>query len=75
VAESVGMNPKEVTKFARSPQTVKARALSCYWAHRALGMTATEIAGKIKITQPAASRLSKRGEQTEKEVRFHLIGK
>ncbi|MBI4773304.1 MAG: hypothetical protein HY788_03830 [Deltaproteobacteria bacterium] len=75
VAASMSMNPKEVTAFGKSPQTVKARALLCYWAHRKLGMTATEIAGRLKITQPAASRLSKQGEQIEKEVRFSLIGK
>ena len=74
VAESMGMPPEEVTAFGKSPQTVKARALLCYWAHRKLGMTATEIAKRLKITQPAASRLSKRGEQIEKEYRLNLIG-
>jgi REP element-mobilizing transposase RayT len=30
VAESMGMDPKEVTAFGKSPQTVKARALLCF---------------------------------------------
>jgi len=74
VAESMGMDPQEVTASGKSPQTVKARALLCFWAHRKLGMTTTEIARRLNITQPAASRLSKRGEQLEKECRFNLIG-
>ncbi|MBI4774735.1 MAG: hypothetical protein HY788_11235 [Deltaproteobacteria bacterium] len=37
VAESMGMTPKEVTAFSKSPQTVKARALLCYWAYRKHG--------------------------------------
>jgi hypothetical protein len=73
VAESIGVTLDEVTAFAKSPRTVKAPALLCYWAHRKLGMTATEIARRLKIGQPAASRLSRRGEQIEKELGLHLI--
>jgi len=73
VAESMGMVPEEVTAFGKSSRTVKARALLCYWAHRKLGMTATEIAKRLKMGQPAVSRLSKRGEQIEKERKVHLI--
>jgi REP element-mobilizing transposase RayT len=73
VAESMGMVPEEVTAFGKSSRTVKARALLCYWAHRKLGMTATEIAKRLKMGQPAVSRLSKRGEQIEKEREVHLI--
>jgi hypothetical protein len=36
-------------------------------------MTTTEIARQLKISQPAASRSSKRGEQIEKENRFELM--
>jgi hypothetical protein len=32
-----------------------------------------EVARRLKISQPAASRLSKRGERIEKENRFDLI--
>jgi REP element-mobilizing transposase RayT len=73
VAESMGMVAEEVTAFGKSPRTVKARALLCYWAHRKLGMTATEIAKRLKMGQSAVSRLSKRGEQIEKERKVHLI--
>jgi len=73
VAEVTGMTSQQVTAFGKSPQTVKARALLCFWAHRKLGMTTVEIAGKLKISQPAVSRLSKRGEKIERENKFELI--
>jgi putative transposase len=73
VAEVMDMNPEQVTAFGKSPQTVKARSLLCFWAHRRLGMSTLEIARRINISQPAASRSSKRGEQIEKENRFKLI--
>ena len=73
VAESLGMVPEEVTAFGKTLRTVHARALLCYWAHRKLGMTATEIARRLDIGQPAVSRLWRRGEQIEKEYGFHLF--
>jgi len=73
VAEVLGITPDQVTAFGKSPQTVEARALLCFWAHRKLGMSTIEIGRRLKISQPAASRLSKRGERIEKENRFELI--
>lgn len=75
VAESLDITPKKVTAFGKPLQTVKARTLLCFWANRKLGMSTTEIAKRLKITQPAASRLSKRGEQIEKECGFDLLNK
>ena len=74
VAEVMGLTLEQVTAFGKSPQTVEARALLCYWAHRKLGMSTIEVARRLKISQPAASRLSKRGERIEKEKRIDLIG-
>jgi len=73
VAEVLGLPPDRVTAFGKSPQTVEARALLCFWAQRKLGMSTIEIGRRLKISQPAASRLSKRGERIEKENRFDLI--
>ena len=74
VAEVLGLPSDRVTAFGKSPQTVEARALLCFWAQRKLGMSTIEIGKRLKISQPAASRLSKRGETIEKENRFDLIG-
>jgi hypothetical protein len=73
VADVMDIPPARVTAFGKSPQTVKARSLLCFWAHRRLGMSTVEIAKKLKISQPAVSRSSKRGEQIENEHRFELI--
>jgi predicted transcriptional regulator len=73
VAEVLKITPDQVTAYGKSPRTVQARSLLCFWAHRKLGMTTTAIARQLKISQPAASRSSKRGEQIGKEYRFELI--
>lgn len=75
VAKVMQITPDRVTAYGKSPQTVQGRSLLCFWAHRKLGMTTIEIARRLKISQPAASRCSKRGEQIEKENGFELIGK
>jgi REP element-mobilizing transposase RayT len=73
VAKVMKLTPDQVTAYGKSPRTVQARSLVCFWAHRKPGMTTIEIARRLKIGQPAASRCSKRGEQIAKENRFELI--
>ena len=75
VGEVLGMEPDEVTASGKSPRTVKARALLCFWAHRKLGMTTVEIAAKLSICQSAVSRLSIRGEKIGSEYGVELIEK
>lgn len=73
VAEVMEMEIEQVTAFGKSPQTVKARSLLCFWAHRKLGMTTIEIGRRLNISQSAVSRSSMRGQQIERENRFELI--
>jgi chromosomal replication initiation ATPase DnaA len=73
VAEVMGVQVEQVTAYGKSSQTVKARSLLCFWAHRKLGMTTIEIAEQLKISQSAASRSSLRGEKIERENQFELI--
>jgi REP element-mobilizing transposase RayT len=73
VAEVMEMERDQITAFGKSPQTVKARSLLCFWAHRKLGMTTIEIGKRLKISQSAVSRSSMRGQQIEKENRIELI--
>ena len=73
VAEVLGMTVDDVTASNKSPGTVKARALLCYWAHRRLGMTTVEIAGKLHLCQSAVSRLSMKGEKIGNEDGALLI--
>jgi hypothetical protein len=68
---SIGI--EEVTALGKSPQTVKARSLLCFWAHRKLGMTTIEIGKKLNLSQSAVSRSSLRGEEIARENQFALI--
>jgi putative transposase len=73
VAHVLAMTPETVTGFGKSPSTVKARALLCFWAHRKIGMRTIEIAGKLKISQPAVSRLAQRGEKIARAEKLELL--
>ena len=59
VSEQMDMDASQVIAFDKAPKTVQARALLCFWPHRKLGMTTIEIAGRLKISQSAVSRLSR----------------
>ncbi len=73
VAAILGIKCEQVWKKGKHPQTVKARSLLCYWAVRELGISATELARRIGITQPAISQSVKRGEAIAKENGFELM--
>ena len=73
VAEVMSMEVDQVMASGKSPQTVKARSLLCFWAHRKLRMTTVEIARRLNMSQSTISRLSMKGEKIEKENRFNLI--
>ena len=74
VSELMDMDVRQVIAFGKAPKTVQARSLLCFWAHRKLGMTTIEIAGRLKISQSAVSRLSRKGELIEREQSLKLIG-
>ncbi len=73
VSELMDMDVSQVLAFDKAPKTVQARALLCFFAHRKLGMTTTKIAGRLKISQSAVSRLSRKGEIIEREKSIKLI--
>jgi REP element-mobilizing transposase RayT/DNA-binding transcriptional ArsR family regulator len=56
----------------RSRIQVAARSLLCYWAVRELGLTATELARRLGVTQPAVSYAVSRGERIAKERNYRL---
>ncbi len=72
VAEIMGIASDVVLSRSRSPKTVKARSLLCYWANRELGMTTVELSKQLMISQPTASRASQRGERIVMENGFKL---
>jgi putative transposase len=63
VADLLAMEVGDVLKAGRYPQTVKARSMLLYWAHRELDIPATELAKRMKLSQPAVSQSVARGEK------------
>ena len=72
VAGLLGGKSEQIWKKGKHPQTVKARSLLCYWAVHELGMSATDLAMRIGITQPAVSQSVKRGELIARENKYKL---
>ena len=73
VAELLGMRPEEVLALGKHPQRVKARSLLCYWATRELGMSMTELARKLGLSQPTVSISARRGEKIAIDSGFKLM--
>jgi REP element-mobilizing transposase RayT len=61
------------SKGRRSLQ-VEARSLFCYWAVRELGLTVTEMAQRLGMTQPGLGYAVGRGEKIAKTMKYRLDG-
>ena len=73
VMEIFGVQKEVIYSKGRRKIQVAARSLLCYWAVRELGFTATELAKRLGMTQPAVSYAVSRGEQIAKERCWNLI--
>ena len=73
VMEIFGIEKDVIYSKGRRKIQVAARSLLCYWAVRQLGLTATELAKRLGITQPAVSYAVIRGEQIAKERDYNLV--
>lgn len=67
VADIFEIESEKLFTPGRYPKVVQARSLLFFWAVRELGMTATSLAGKFGLTQPAVSIAVKRGEKIAME--------
>lgn len=67
VADLLAIDVREVWACGKQPKRVEARNLLCHWAVRELGVSATAIATKLKLTQSAVSRAVQRGEKLATE--------
>jgi putative transposase len=65
-----GIKPEEIYLPSKSPGPVKARSLFCFWAVAELGMTATSLAKRLGISQPAVSISVKRGARIASDMRL-----
>ncbi len=68
-----GVEKEVIYSKGRRKIQVAARSLLSYWAVRELGFTATELAKRLGMTQPAVSYAVSRGEQIAKERRYNLM--
>jgi hypothetical protein len=68
-----GIEPNEIYTSGKQPSLVGARSLFCYWAVRELGISATALARKLKLSQPAVSISVKRGEKIARDKDFDLL--
>jgi chromosomal replication initiation ATPase DnaA len=73
VMEIFGVEKDMIYSKGRRKIQVAARSLLCYWAVRELGLTATELAKRLGMTQPAVSYAVIRGEQIGKERNYNLV--
>jgi putative transposase len=72
-AKELGIKPEEIYSSGKRPKEVQARSLYCYWAVKGLGISATEVAKRLKITQPAVSVSGRRGEEIAREKKIEVL--
>ena len=75
VAQLLVMDIDEVLTAGRYPQTVKARSILLFWAHRELGISTVELAKRVNLSQPSVSQSIKRGEKLIMEKGYELLPK
>jgi len=66
-AELCGVSAEEISTGSKRPRVVEARSLLCHWAVRDLGMSATAVAKRLNISQPAVSISARRGERISRD--------
>ena len=74
VAQVMNLPTETVWEKSRRPPVVQARSLLCYWASKELGISMTEIANRLGLTQPAVSIAARRGEEIVRQKGYTLIG-
>ena len=72
VADLFGMKPEEILSPGKYPKRVKARSVFCFWAVRELGESATTLAKRLRLSQPAVSISVSRGEKIVQEMGLEL---
>lgn len=73
VGEVLGVSPETVWSSGKYPEVVEARSLFCYWAVRELGKKVTELAKRLRLSQPGVSISVRRGEKIVKGRGLRLL--
>jgi hypothetical protein len=74
-AELCGVSPEEISARSKRPQVVEARSLLCFWAVQELGISATAVAKRLNISQPAVSISVRRGEKISRDRAITLTNR
>ncbi|MGD8389318.1 MAG: transposase [Desulfobacteraceae bacterium] len=72
-AKAFGVPSEEIFSPGKVRKTVCARSVFCYWAVRKLGYTATDLAQRIGLSQPAVSISVQRGEALAREREIEIL--
>jgi hypothetical protein len=73
VAEIFGIERDVIYSSGRRQQQMQARSLFCHWAVDELGMSRTEIARCLGMTQPGVGYAVNRGAQIAQSMNYKLI--
>ena len=73
VAQVMSIPAELVWEMSRRPQVAVARSLLCFWASKELGMSMTDLAKRLNLTQPAISIAARRGEKIARENQYRIV--
>jgi REP element-mobilizing transposase RayT len=73
VSEMYDLEIEEIYSKGRRKVQVEARDLLCYWAVRKLGMSCTDLAEQLEMSQPGVGYAVNRGEKIAKEHKYQLV--
>jgi REP element-mobilizing transposase RayT len=73
VTEILGIEPAVIYSRGRRQSQVQARSLFCHWAVDELGMSRTEIAKRLGMTQPGVGYAANRGAQIAQSMNCKLL--
>ncbi|MEA3223609.1 MAG: transposase [Thermodesulfobacteriota bacterium] len=72
VSEIYDIETEEIYSKGRRKVQVEARDLLCYWAVRELGISCTDLAKHLEMSQPGVGYAVNRGEKITKKHNYHL---
>jgi REP element-mobilizing transposase RayT len=72
VSELTGVTAEALTGAGKNRDVVRARSLLCFWAVSELGMSLTDLAGRLGIAVSTVSGAVQRGEEFAKREKFRF---
>jgi putative transposase len=72
VSNIYGIAKEAIYSRGRWKVQVEARDLMCYWAVRELGLSCTEVAKRLGMSQPGIGYAVSRGEKIAKKHKYRL---